>query len=74
MTVLARVYVVSKTQTAADYTSVTLQPVTTGPGNESYSKWTPSGKITLDITAPGVADFFKFGQDYDVLFTEKQSA
>jgi hypothetical protein len=43
---------------------VTLRPVTNGVGNESWSKWTPSGQIAMTITNPSVIGAFVPGDEY----------
>jgi hypothetical protein len=47
---------------------VVLQPVA-GPGNETWSKWTPSGKLEMTITNPEAVAQFEVGKDYFVDFT-----
>lgn len=41
-----------------------------GPQNQTWSKFTPSGSIELQITNPAAYDQFKLGQAYFVDFTE----
>ncbi len=41
-----------------------------GPGNESWSKWTPAGHIQISITNPEAQKFFVQGKSYLVHFTE----
>lgn len=41
-----------------------------GPQNQTWSKYTPSGDITLQITNPQAFNQFKLGQAYFVDFTE----
>lgn len=43
--------------------AIVLQAVT-GPGNESWSKWTPSGRLEVQITNPTALDVFKVGEEY----------
>lgn len=40
----------------------------TGPGNESWSRYTPSGSVELEITNPQAFDAFKLGRAYLVTF------
>ena len=48
--------------------SVRLQPVM-GPGNESWSKYTPGGSIEMTINNPEALEQFKLGAEYFVDFT-----
>ena len=43
---------------------VELHAVTTGPGNESWSKWTPSGTLKMSITNPDAQGMFQAGKSY----------
>lgn len=58
---------------ADPFAQVTLTPVfgTYGDGkeNESWSKYTPSGKIEMAITNPAAIDAFSVGKAYFVDFT-----
>ncbi len=47
---------------------VTLTAVM-GEGNESWSKWTPSGQISMTISNPPALEQFEVGKDYIVDFT-----
>lgn len=49
--------------------TIYMTPVTTGPGNESYSKWTPSGGLNMFITNPDAFCQFEAGKVYDILIT-----
>lgn len=40
-----------------------------GPGNEAWSKYTPSGQVSLSITNPEAVKQFKVGAAYLVDFT-----
>lgn len=40
-----------------------------GKGNESWSKYTPSGEITMRITNPAAIEQFSPGQDFYIDFT-----
>ena len=51
--------------------TINMSPVTTGPGNESYSKWTPSGSMSMSITNPGAFDQFEVGAEYDILISKR---
>lgn len=50
---------------------VKLAPVTAGnnPDNASWSKWTPSGVLELNITNPDVHGAFEPGKEYFVEIT-----
>jgi hypothetical protein len=41
----------------------------TGPGNEDWSKWTPSGDLNIQITNPEAMGQFEVGKDYYIDFT-----
>jgi hypothetical protein len=41
-----------------------------GKGNESWSKYTPQGEITMTITNPIAIEYFKLGKTYQVEFNE----
>lgn len=51
---------------------VHLEAVINGPGNEDWSKWTPSGEMKMTITNPAVEGFFRPGKDYRLVITERQ--
>lgn len=53
--------------------TVELQPVA-GPGNEEWSKWTPSGKVEMQITNVDALAKFEVGKDYFVDFTPVDTA
>lgn len=44
--------------------------VANGPTNKTWSKYTPSGEINLQITNPAAFSQFKLGQAYFVDFTD----
>lgn len=46
-----------------DSESVEFQPVV-GPGNEEWSKWTPSGSLTMQINNPDAVAKTEVGKDY----------
>ncbi len=52
-----------------DVQEVVRLTVAQGPGNESWSKWTPSGSIEMAITNPEAVAALKLGQHYFVDFT-----
>lgn len=54
---------------AKESESVMLQAVA-GEPNKTWSKYTPSGKIELQINNPAAFEQFKLGQAYFVDFTE----
>jgi hypothetical protein len=47
-----------------------LEAVTSGPGNESWSQYTPSGKLEMTVTNPDAAGFFVPGKVVYLDFTE----
>ncbi len=55
------------------YASITMRPVfgTYGDGkvNETWSKYTPSGQLTICITNPDAIDAFEKGRAYYLDFT-----
>lgn len=55
-------------------TTVTLQAVTYGSEeNKSFSKYTPSGTVTLSISPETQAhDYFKPGKEYYLTFDEAE--
>ncbi|CAN7303120.1 hypothetical protein LJR231_001551 [Phyllobacterium sp. LjRoot231] len=57
----------------APYATITLAPVfgSYGDGkvNESWSKYTPSGKIEMAVTNPSAIDAFEIGKAYFIDFT-----
>lgn len=77
MSVRAKFYVqkiehIHQTQPGSVVANVTLAPVfgTFGDGkdNESWSKYTPSGKIEMTITNPGAIEQFEIGKAYLLTF------
>lgn len=66
----AKFYVYSKTEFSGNESvQVVLQAVTrTSPENESFWKWTPSGKLEMSIK-PEAAAFFIIGKEYYLDFT-----
>lgn len=74
MAVIAKFRVVSRTESAGygnepgkTQESVKLSAVS-GPENEQWSKWTPSGSIEMAITNPAALDQFKVGEHVMVTF------
>ena len=54
-------------------TTIRLQPVYAEDGpNKSWSKATPSGEVTMQITNPTAATFFRVGKSYLVNFAETE--
>jgi hypothetical protein len=51
-----------------DMEEVELMPVS-GPGNEEWTKWTPSGSVKMHITNPEAVGQFEVGKDYFLDFT-----
>lgn len=49
--------------------AVSLTAATNGPDNESWSKHTPSGTVTMQITNPLALERFEPGKSYFVDFT-----
>ena len=41
-----------------------------GKGNESWSKTTPSGQLTMTVTNPPAIDYFKIGTTYRLILEE----
>jgi hypothetical protein len=46
-----------------DTEDVEFQPVS-GPGNEEWSKWTPSGLLKMQINNPQAVGGIEVGKDY----------
>lgn len=58
-----------KSQEADTVANVTLVPVYADGGeNDSWSKYTPSGKIEMCITNPDAVDQFELGAEYLITF------
>ena len=50
--------------------TITLIPVyNDGKGNESWSKYTPSGKLEMNVTNPSAIAAFELGKSYQLEFT-----
>ena len=74
MSVRAKFKVQSITLDMSDSRTVKLHAVT-GNGEEDdpnadWSKWTPSGEISMHITNPAAFEQFKVGTEFYVDFTE----
>lgn len=65
-----------ESQSDAVNQTVKLRAVTGGDGrgNESWSKWTPSGELTMRITNPAAAEQFKVGAFVYLDFTPAPAA
>lgn len=52
------------------FATITLVPVyNDGKGNESWSKYTPSGKLEMNVTNPAAIAAFELGKTYQLEFT-----
>jgi hypothetical protein len=51
---------------------VQLEAVTSGPGNEAWSQYTPSGKLEMTITNPDAIGFFTPGKTVFINFTDAE--
>ena len=69
MSVQAKFKCTSVTDYGADK-AVTLSAVTSGPGNESWAKYTPGGEVKLTITNPAAYEQFRPGVEYLLSFEE----
>lgn len=56
------------------FAEVKLGVVTSGEGNESWSKYTPSGEINMSITNMDAVDQFDLGKEYLVTFEAAEDA
>jgi hypothetical protein len=71
----AKFYVNSVTQHSGGVEEAHLSPVTSGSEeNKSFSRWTPSGKLDMQITNPGAQGFFQPGKEYYLDITPAESA
>ncbi|MEQ1950991.1 hypothetical protein [Mesorhizobium sp. CN2-181] len=43
-------------------------------GNKDWSKYTPSGELSITITAPGAIDQFEVGEVYEMTFEKAAKA
>lgn len=57
-----------------EYKTITLVPVTSGcDENKSFSKYTPSGQLTMNISYETQAvDFFEPGKEYYLTFNKAE--
>lgn len=69
MTVKAR-FKVQSILDLGEQKNVKLTPITSGKGNESFSKYTPCGSIEMTITNPVAFNQFVVGKTYDIDFNE----
>jgi hypothetical protein len=53
----------------ADQVTVLFNAVM-GPENTEWSKWTPSGMLSMNITNPTLLDHFVVGKDYFLMLEE----
>lgn len=76
MAVSARFFVASILKTASDSLAVTLLPVVR-PTNDNieWSKYTPSGKLEMNVTADGARAWFedRLGKDVAITFDDPES-
>lgn len=70
MNTRAKFYVFSKTVfSGSEYVQVVLQPVTSGSSeNDNFFKWTPSGKLEMNLKTE-VAELFEVGKSYYLDFS-----
>lgn len=75
MTTRAKFYLYSKTEYTGDSaTQLVFQAVISGsPENDSFFKWTPSGKLEMSVK-PEVAEQFKLGEQYYLDFSPASEA
>jgi len=54
-----------------DAVQVTMQAVSRGEHNKSWSKYTPAGQVQMTIKNPSAADWFieRLGQEISVVFS-----
>lgn len=43
-----------------------------GKDNKDWSRWTPSGSLTMSITNPSAFDWFEVGKEYYLDFSEAE--
>ena len=68
MNVIAKFKCYSVTDYGTGQKEINFQAVTTGPGNESWSKWTPSGILKMMVTNPDALSQFEPGKEYYLTF------
>jgi hypothetical protein len=44
-----------------------------GSANASWSRWTPSGQLSMTISNPGLVDHFVVGKEYYLDITEAEA-
>lgn len=74
MSVQARFYVSQIVKNASGYVAAHLQPVIRGDQNKDWSKYTPSGKVELNVSpeTPAAAWFESMlGKDIAITFEER---
>lgn len=71
MTIKAKFKCTSVTKIEGGSEVVSMSPVTSGSGsdNKSWSKYTPSGSLSMSITAEGAVGIFEPGKEYFLDFT-----
>jgi hypothetical protein len=69
MNVRAKFQVVSVEQFAGDQAKITLAAIH-GADNRTWSKWTPSGDLTLSCTNPGATAQFVSGKCVFIDFSD----
>lgn len=75
MTINARFWISEVTKRAVGNIAVTLLPVVRPtPDNVEWSKYTPSGKIEITVTAEGALEFFeeRLGKDIAITFSDPE--
>lgn len=75
MTVKAKFYVSERKESATEGSpgpgvEIKLTAVTKSDGNGDWSKWTPTGSITMYVTNPGASDQLRLGAKFYVTFEE----
>jgi hypothetical protein len=70
MSVVAKFFVQTITENAhqKDCKQITLSPVSRGEENKEWSKYTPSGNITLGILNEAASAQFLLGEEYLITF------
>jgi hypothetical protein len=70
MSVVAKFYVASITEHASSkgQKQIALSPVSRGEENKEWSKWTPNGRIELNILNEKAAEQFVLGEEYLITF------
>jgi hypothetical protein len=68
MTVKAKFVVNSITDHGNDHKQVNLSAAVAGDGNKEWSKYTPSGSLTMLVTNPAASEQFIVGAEYLLTF------